>query len=92
VTNTEDQNLIICTAKIGQKKPYDIKMIFTTNKLKIKSSSGVQNIKIKEIKKLTLTTSMVINTHIISTFPIYKDEHSHRKHEMQQSVTNIRNN
>jgi hypothetical protein len=73
VTNTEDQNLIICTAKIGQNKPYNIKMIFTTNKLKIKSSSGVQNIKVKEIKKLIFTTSMVINTHSISTFPVYKE-------------------
>ena len=77
VTNTEDHNLITYTAKLGQNKPYDIKMIISTNKLKVISSSGVQNINIKEIKKLTPTISMVTNTHIISTFPIHKDTHTH---------------
>jgi len=51
VTNTEDHNLITHIAKFGQNKPYDIKMIISTNKLKVISSSGVQNIKIKQIKK-----------------------------------------
>lgn len=40
VTNTEDHSLITYTAKFGQNKPYDIKMIISTNKLKVLSSSG----------------------------------------------------